>query len=427
MIQRYFYFILPFVVVILVQCTSDQRERVVVDVIEHVQEEVIEENLLFGFNIDRFHVIEGAFKSGDVLSKVLLPLGVGNGEIEALVNLSRPVFDVRRIQPKKKWIALFDEPSAELPSYFLFEKNLRDYVVFSIKDSLAVWEASKPIETVARSIEGRITHSLSKSIAELGAPADLALELSSIYAWTIDFYRLQKNDHFKLLFEEELIDGESSGRCSILACSFTHNGKERKAYRYELDGAANYFDREGESLRKAFLKAPVKFSRISSRYTGKRFHPVLKRYKAHLGTDYAAPHGTPIVAVGDGVVTKSGYTNGNGNYVKIKHNGTYETQYLHMSKRAVKPGQNVQQGEVIGYVGSTGLATGPHVCFRFWKNGEQVDHLREEFPSADPIPDVLKPAFLHAVDEYDKRIENPNEEPDDLVDLLLPYSAYLGM
>jgi murein DD-endopeptidase MepM/ murein hydrolase activator NlpD len=157
------------------------------------------------------------------------------------------------------------------------------------------------------------------------------------------------------------------------------------AYRYDQGNGHDYFDDTGASLRKAFLKAPVEFSRISSRYNLKRFHPVLNRVKAHLGTDYAAPHGTPILAVGDGVVTKSGYTSGNGNYVKLRHNGTYETQYLHMSKRAVRVGESVRQGQVIGYVGATGLATGPHVCFRFWKNGKQVDHLREEFPPSEPI------------------------------------------
>jgi murein DD-endopeptidase MepM/ murein hydrolase activator NlpD len=163
-------------------------------------------------------------------------------------------------------------------------------------------------------------------------------------------------------------------------------------------------------MRKAFLKAPVKFSRISSRFSGKRFHPVLKRYKAHLGTDYAAPHGTPIVAVGDGTVSASSFTSGNGNYVKIRHNSTYETQYLHMSKRAVKAGDRVQQGDVIGYVGSTGLATGPHVCFRFWKNGQQVDHLSEEFPASEPIPAAQMENFNLVKAQFDAWMNNTYDE-----------------
>jgi murein DD-endopeptidase MepM/ murein hydrolase activator NlpD len=228
------------------------------------------------------------------------------------VALSKPVFDVRKIQPRQKWVSLFASDTSNVPAYFIFEKNQRDYIVFSIEDSLAVWRDSKPTEHRLRRETGIITHSLSKSVADIGAPADIAMELSSIYAWTIDFYRLQPNDQFEVLFEEELIDGNATGSCKILACSFTHNGRERKAYRYAFGESTNYFDPEGESLRKAFLKAPVKYSRISSRYTGKRFHPVLKTYKAHLGTDYAAPHGTPIMAVGDGTVIEASLDKGRG-------------------------------------------------------------------------------------------------------------------
>ena len=187
----------------------------------------------------------------------------------------------------------------------------------------------------------------------------------------------------------------------VLASTFTHWGIEHDAYRFNQGGGTSYFDVEGGSLQRVFLKAPVEFSRISSRYNPKRFHPVLKKVKGHFGTDYAAPTGTPIVAVGDGVVTISGYTSGNGKYVKIRHNGTYETQYLHMSKRAVKKGQQVRQGEVIGYVGSTGLATGPHVCFRFWKNGQQIDHLREEFPPSDPSDAKYQKDFAKEVNRLE--------------------------
>lgn len=377
---------------------------------EAVQAEIQPANLIYGFDADKFHVVEGMFNPGDVLSKVLLPLGVGAAELEELVALSKPVFDVRKIQPRKKWVSLFAADTSSVPAYFIFEKNQRDYIVFSIEDSLAVWRGSKPTEHRLRRANGVITHSLSKSVAEIGAPADIAMELSSIYAWTIDFYRLQPNDQFEVLFEEELIDGEATGSCKILACSFTHNGRERKAYRYAFDASTNYFDPEGESLRKAFLKAPVKFSRISSRYSGKRFHPVLKTYKAHLGTDYAAPHGTPIMAVGDGTVIEASYTSGNGNYVKIRHNGTYTTQYLHMSKRSVKKGDVVQQGDVIGLVGSTGLATGPHVCFRFWKNGQQVDHLKEDFPAADPIPEAERLKFEETIARLNELMNAPQHE-----------------
>lgn len=377
---------------------------------EAMQAEEKTENLIYGFDADQYHVVEGAFNPGDVLSKVLMPLGVSASELEELVSLSKPVFDVRKIQPRQKWVSLFSADTASVPAFFIFEKNQRDYIVFSIEDSLAVWRGTKPTEHRLRRAEGVITHSLSKSVAEIGAPVDIAMELSNIYAWTIDFYRLQPNDRFEVLYEEECIEDAPTGACRILACSFTHNGRERKAYRYNLDESTNYFDPEGESLRKAFLKAPVKFSRISSRYSGKRFHPVLKTYKAHLGTDYAAPHGTPIMAVGDGTVIEASYTSGNGNYVKIRHNSTYTTQYLHMSKRGVKKGDVVQQGDVIGYVGSTGLATGPHVCFRFWKHGQQVDHLKEDFPAADPIPDEERAQFLEAIEYLDALMTKPDHE-----------------
>jgi murein DD-endopeptidase MepM/ murein hydrolase activator NlpD len=223
----------------------------------------------------------------------------------------------------------------------------------------------------------------------------MAIALSEIYAWTIDFYRIQKGDAFKVFFEEHFVEGNSIGIGRILSSSFSQGGKTVKAYYFENGEEKGYYDAEGNSLKKAFLKAPVKFSRISSGYSTKRLHPVLKTVRPHYGTDYAAPHGTPIMAVGDGTVTEARYTGGNGNYVKIRHNKSIETQYLHMSRFAdgVRPGKRVSQGDIIGYVGSTGLATGPHVCFRFWKNGKQVDHRKEEMQGAGPLPDALMPAF----------------------------------
>ncbi len=209
--------------------------------------------------------------------------------------------------------------------------------------------------------------------------------MSQVYDWTIDFSHVRKGDTFDAYYMQQKVNGELVGMPEILSSNFTHIGTEFKAYRFDQGEGVDWFDPTGASLRKAFLKTPIEFGRMSSGFNKKRFHPVLKKVKAHLGTDYAAPTGTPIRAVGAGVVTKSEYKRNNGNYVKIRHNGTYETQYLHMSKRLVKVGDVVKQGEVIGKVGSTGLATGPHVCFRFWKHGEQVDHRREYFPPDKPI------------------------------------------
>ncbi|MCH2197329.1 MAG: peptidoglycan DD-metalloendopeptidase family protein [Flavobacteriales bacterium] len=359
----------------------------------------------YGFDFNNWRTVHGKINNGDVLSGVLSPLGVTAVQVDQLIKRSDSIFDVRKIRPNHKWACLFEEDSLAKPSYFIYERNAKDYVVFDLSDSIQVWQGSKPVVTELRAVRGTITSSLYNALDDAGAPAELALEMSSIYAWTIDFYRLQKEDTFELLYEEELVDGVPYGKQNILAAHFLHNGVDRKAYFYDQDTTYGYFDEEGGSLRKAFLKAPVEFSRISSRYTKKRFHPVLKRYKSHLGTDYAAPHGTPIVAVGDGTVTKSSYTSGNGKYVKIRHNGTYETQYLHMSKRAVKVGDAVKQGDVIGYVGSTGLATGPHVCFRFWKNGQQIDHLGEEFPPSDPIREAQMDTFMVAIEKLERLLQ----------------------
>ncbi|WP_306641315.1 peptidoglycan DD-metalloendopeptidase family protein [Sanyastnella coralliicola] len=359
----------------------------------------------YGFDFNNWRTVDGKINNGDVLSGVLSPLGVTAVQVDQLIKRSDSIFDVRKIRPNHKWVCLFEEDSLAKPSYFIYERNAKDYVVFDLSDSIQVWQGSKPVVKELRAVRGTITSSLYNALDDAGAPAELALEMSSIYAWTIDFYRLQKEDAFELLYEEELVDGVPYGKQNVLAAHFLHNGVDRKAYFYDQDTTYGYFDEEGGSLRKAFLKAPVEFSRISSRYTKKRFHPVLKRYKSHLGTDYAAPRGTPIVAVGDGTVTKSSYTAGNGKYVKIRHNGTYETQYLHMSKRAVKAGDVVKQGDVIGYVGSTGLATGPHVCFRFWKNGQQIDHMGEEFPPSDPIGEAQMDTFMVVIGKLESLLQ----------------------
>ena len=262
-----------------------------------------------------------------------------------------------------------------------------DYAVFPLDSPYGVKLGTLPTDTVIERAKGIIKEALYLDLERSGAPTSLALSMASVYAWTVDFSRLQKGDAFDIIYERTYVAGKPTGMPRVVACHFEHRGQSLPAYRFDQGEGMDYFDSEGQSLRKAFLKAPVEFSRISSRYNLKRFHPVLNKMKAHYGTDYAAPSGTPIIAVGDGVVTKSAYTSGNGKYVKIRHNETYETQYLHMSRRAVHVGERVRQGQTIGYVGSTGLATGPHVCFRFWKNGKQVDHLREAFPPSTPIKD----------------------------------------
>jgi murein DD-endopeptidase MepM/ murein hydrolase activator NlpD len=277
----------------------------------------------------------------------------------------------------------------------IYEIDPTSFVIFSFSDIVSVEVRKRDIQTRMRHVEGVIQGSLYETLRKQGASPALAVTLSEVYAWQIDFYRIQRGDAFKVFFEEETMDGKSIGVGRIQSAWFKHAGKEFVALYFEQDGKGDYYDAEGNSLRKAFLKAPLSYSRISSRFTNRRFHPVLKRNIPHHGTDYAAPTGTPIRAVGDAVVSKARYDNANGNHVRLKHNGTYETGYLHMSRIApgIRAGARVTQGQIIGYVGSTGLATGPHLCYRFWVNGVPADPHKVEFPSSTPIASEYRAAF----------------------------------
>jgi len=340
-------------------------------------------------------VESGTVRSGQSLSHLLSPAGVSAQRLHDIATTQKDVFDVRRMKAGQDW-SLFRNQQGT-PTHFAYTISSKEYVVFDLTDGGRARRGLFPSETRRGYVEGEVHGSLYQVLENEGHSTTLALAMAQVYAWTIDFSRIQAGDQFRILYERDWVDGSAVGMPRILAAEFVHRGRNFPAYAYDQGEGVDHFDESGASLRKAFLKAPVEFSRISSRFNKRRFHPVLKKVKAHLGTDYAAPHGTPIVAVGDGVVIKAGYTRGNGKYVKIRHNSTYTTQYLHMSRRNVKEGQAVRQADVIGYVGSTGIATGPHVCFRFWKNGRQVDHLREEFPPSTPIRDGHKEAFEESV------------------------------
>jgi murein DD-endopeptidase MepM/ murein hydrolase activator NlpD len=316
------------------------------------------------------------------------------------------VFDVRKLAAGKPYTIYCTKDSAGLAACFVYEPNATEYVVFNLRDSVQVYKGEKEIEKKTRYVKGVVNSSLYVDLKKQGADPFLAVELSEIYAWTIDFYRIQKGDTFEILYIENVVEGKPIGVDRILNSTFTHYKKPIRAYFFESEDDKGYFDEKGNNLKKAFLKAPVKYSRISSGYSMRRFHPVQKRYKAHLGTDYAAPKGTPIYAVGDGVITEARFKRNNGNYVKMRHNSVYSTQYLHMSKikSGIRPGVRVSQGDVIGYVGSTGLATGPHVCFRFWKNGKQVNHRRLELPPSEPIKETSRAEFEALISKLDSTI-----------------------
>ena len=347
----------------------------------------------YGIETDIFRTAEHQIRRSQTFSEILSAHDVPAETIHRLAEEARPVFNVRHLQAGRPYRVYRDDSTA---TYLVYEKSPVDYVVFDLRDSLRVYEGQRPVQTRRRAARGTITNSLYQSLVEQDVDPALAIQLAEMYAWQIDFYRIQHGDRFAVIYEEQTIDDQPIGLGNIVAARFTHADRDYYGFRFEQDGRVDYFDEEGNSLRKALLKAPLKYSaRITSRYTKRRFHPVQKRYKAHLGTDYAAPRGTPIISVGDGVIQEAQFKKFNGNYVKIRHNGTYTTGYLHMSRIAsgIRPGAHVRQGQVIGYVGSTGLATGPHVCYRFWKHGVQVDPLREELPSSNPVLASYRPAF----------------------------------
>ena len=341
----------------------------------------------YGINCKDLILIKDTVQPHQNLSDILSKYKVPNTVIHAVAFSSRPVFDVRKIKAGNPFcIIRYNNPTQKV-RYFVYEINPVDYVVFKLEDPTTISLGKKPvlieIETVSESIDS----SLWETLTEKQLDPELTIKLSEIYAWTIDFHHLQKGDSFQAIFEKKFIRGKSIGLGRIKAARFYHKGKFFYAFYFDQDAHGSYFDEHADSLEKVFLKSPIKFSRITSGYSKRRFHPILKKYKAHFGIDYAAKTGTPIMSTGDGVVVRTGYDSKNGRYVKIKNNGIYTTQYLHMSRiaRGIKPRVKVEQGDIIGYVGSTGLATGPHLCYRFWKNGRQINPFKEDIPSIEPV------------------------------------------
>lgn len=360
------------------------------------------ENIEFGFNLDDYIVKRDTIKSGDSFGEILQRHKIGYPKIFKIAQKAKDTFDIRKLQVGKPYTLLCAKDSVQTPKSFIYQPNMEEYVVINFEDSISVYTARKPIKYIEKEASGVIPKGsgISVVIEKQGLSQRLVNKLADqIYAWTIDFNRLQPGDRFKIIYTDKYIDDTIyAGVHQVKAAYFEHNKEPFYAFEFETDsvkGMVDYFNDEAKNLRRAFLKAPVQFSRISSRYNLKRrIAHYGYRVKAHKGTDFAAANGTPIMATANGTVTKSGYNGGNGKYVKIRHNATYETQYLHMSRRAAKVGQFVKQGQIIGYVGNTGSSSGNHVCYRFWKNGRQVDPFREKLPEAKPISDKLKTRFL---------------------------------
>lgn len=366
-----------------------------------------EPSVLYGMVVDDFLVIEDKVKRNERLGDILEAYNVPAKLINQVAQLSRNVFDARKIAANKKYTLICDQDSLKTAKALVYEPNPIDYIIFRFDDSLTVDVCKRDVITVEKSIAGEIRSNLSETIEELGISHELTNKFVDIFGWQVDFQRLQKGDKFKLIYEESQVEGVTVSINQIKAIYFEHFGSPYYAFPFDQGEGMNYYDAEGKSLRKALLKYPIEFTRISSRYTMSRFHPVQKRWKAHLGTDFAAPTGTPIRSVGDGTVEEAQYKSNNGNYVKIRHNGTYTTQYLHMSRIAdgVRAGMRVRQGQTIGYVGSTGLATGPHLCYRFWKNGVQVDALKVDLPPSEPIQKSHMQSFENVKADLTRKLD----------------------
>lgn len=353
--------------------------------------------LLYGINVDDLQIIEGSIQRNQNLSEILSKFNVSYATIDQIARNFKDVFDVRKIAANKKYSVLCSDDSLMTARCFVYEPNPLEYIVFNL-DSMDVYREFRKIDTVVQQKCGIIDYSLYNTIIDAGANAALAQQLSDvIFAWQIDFFRIQKGDRFKVIYEELQVEGKEVGMGKVIAAVFEHAGNPYYGIYFNQDGKDNYFDESGASLRKAFLKAPLSYSRISSRFTNRRLHPVLKIYRAHHGVDYAAPTGTPVYSVGDGVITKAAYEGGAGRYVKIRHNSVYTTGYMHLSRfaKGIKTGARVKQGDLIGYVGSTGLSTGPHLDFRYWMNDKPVNPLSVQSPPSEPIKDDYK-------DQYEK-------------------------
>jgi murein DD-endopeptidase MepM/ murein hydrolase activator NlpD len=360
----------------------------------------------FGFHLNDFKVINDTINNGDTFSSIIEKQNLNGKMVFDIVAKVKDSFDVRIVHTGNPYTLLLSKDKTKKLKVLIYQPDQLNYYVVDLRDSVVVNKKKRPISFKTKTIAGQLDGSLSETLKNEGASAALSSNLIQIYKWSIDFFKSKKGDKFAVTFTERFInDTVFDGVENLEAAFFEYKGKKIYAFPFkqnENDKKIEYFDEKGDALKNFFLKAPLKSINITSRYTKKRFHPVQQIWKAHNGTDYAAPRGTPIMTTANGVVEQAGYTAGNGNFVRVKHNNTFSTQYLHMSRILVRRGQQVTQGQTIGKVGSTGLATGPHVCYRFWKNGKQVDALKLKLPNSIPMNSKNKPRFMR----YMKPLKN---------------------
>lgn len=400
----------------IIGCKKEEPKKIIEEPIAVLKPKEIYE---FGFKLNDYVVKRDTVQSGESFGTVLEKNNLGYPQIFHIAEKTKEVYNIARFfQKGKPYTMLFDKDSVQKPVSFIYQPNAEEYVVVNFKDSIHAFKSRKPIKYVEKYITGIINSSISETLDEKGVSAVLTNKLADeIYAWTIDFRRLQKGDRFKVIYTDKYIDDTIYvGVDKVKAAYFEHKGEPFYAFRFTTDSVKNiadYFNEEAKNLRRAFLKSPIAFGRISSRYNlNRRIAYYGYKVRPHKGTDFAAPVGTPIMATANGTVTESTRRGGNGKYVKIRHNATYETQYLHMSRQNVKKGQYVKQGDVIGYVGMTGNTGGPHVCYRFWKHGQQVDPFREKLPESEPISDSLKLDYLQFIEPIKYKLDTMFFEPE---------------
>ena len=407
--------VLAVLTVVFIACKEDKsEENYKKEIAEKKQEEKI---LEFGFDLKKFEFKRDTVRKGDTFGIILERNNIGYPDIFQIAEKAKDTFDIAtKLQVGKPYTLLFDKEkvndSVQKPTTFIYQQNLEDYVVIDFKDSIQAYTRTKPITYVEKTATGVIENNISETLENKGLSQVLAYKMADdIYAWTIDFRRLQPGDRFKVIYTDKYInDTIYAGVHDVKAAYFEHNGDSLYAFQFQTDsikGIKDYFNEEAKNLRRAFLKMPVKFGRLSSRYNlNRRIAYYGYKVRPHKGTDFAAPVGTPIMATANGTVIESTRRGGNGKYVKIRHNATYSTQYLHMKAQNVKKGQYVKQGDIIGWVGMTGNTGGPHVCYRFWKNGKQVDPFKQKLPEAEPISDSLKTKYLEYIKPIKQRLDN---------------------
>ncbi len=391
--KRYIYSLLVlFTSLSMAACSSENGEKSI--------EDVKEPNMLFGINADDYDVEQKKVERGDSWGKILNNYGIGTRKITRLDELTKDICPLRTIRANKKYTTFTRKDSQDTTivhlDHLVYEKDVINYVVFSfVGDSVAVREGQRDVKIRRQKNTAVIKNSLWGAIMDEKLPYALASELEDIYQWTVDFFGIQVGDSFTVIYDEKFVDTLSVGIGQVWGAKFTHRGKDIYAIPFEQNGKVQYWEQDGGSLRKQLLKAPLKFTRISSGYSNARLHPILRVYKPHHGIDYAAPTGTPVRAVADGTVIQKGYRGAAGHMVKIKHPGNLVSGYLHLSKYAsgIGVGTRVSQGQVIGYVGSTGRSTGPHLDFRIWKGGKPINPLSIPQKPAEPISNSNREKF----------------------------------